>query len=77
MKIIKYLSLLIFLIGCVTLSNTATIEKTETGVKITVSQPASVTMEKDGEKYTFDSKSESLISKIVSILTFGAIGARR
>lgn len=74
----KYLSiiLVLFLTSCASLSNTATIERTETGVTITVSQPASVTMEKDGEKYTFDSKSESLISKIVSIFTLGLVGRR-
>ena len=72
----KYLMLLIFLTGCATLNNTATIKKTETGVKFETSRPASMTMEEDGKKYTYDSKAESLISKIVSILTLGAIGAK-
>ena len=63
-------------ISCATLNNTATIKETEKGVVFKTNQSVSMSMEKDGKKYTYDSKAESLMSKIVSILTLGAIGVK-
>ena len=56
---------------------TASIEETEKGVTFTAKKPTKMSLKREGVEYHFDSQSESLISKIVSILTLGAIGVNR
>ena len=60
--------------------STASIVETDTGVEFNTSRPVKMTMKK-GEKgeveYTYDSQTESLISKIVSIFILGLVGSRR
>ena len=75
----KYVILSIFLLtvtGCATLNNTATINKTPSGVEFNTSQPCEMTMKEDNVEYTYNGKAESLISKIISVLTLGVISTR-
>ena len=83
----RYLILILFClssISCATLkgtakdtvTNTSTIEKTKTGVKFITSKPCEMTMKEGETEYHFNGKSESLIHKIISILTLGAISTR-
>ena len=55
---------------------TASIEETEKGVEFTMKKPGKVTMEKGDIEYTYDSKAESWFSKVMGILTLGAVGAK-
>ena len=64
-------------ISCATLKSTGTITKTSNGVKFETDRPAKMTMEKDGETYTYDSQTPSLLSRIMSAVTLGVVGTRR
>lgn len=72
--------LLVGFMGCASLrkiGSTATIVTTDNSVTFTASRPTKMTM-KDGEKeYTFDSQTPSLLSRIMSAVTLGAVGGRR
>lgn len=68
----------VLLMGCASLHGTASITETDDGVKFEASRPTKMTM-KDGEKeYTFDSQSQSLLSRVMSALALGGgVGAGR
>lgn len=72
----RYLLLLIFLVGCATLSSTGKIIKTEKGVEFETDRPAKMSMKKGDTEYIYDSQSESWFSKVMGILTLGAMGAK-
>ena len=65
-----------FISGCAHLNNTATIAKTETGVKFNTSQPCEMSLKEGETEYKYNGKSESWFSKVMGILTLGAVGAR-
>lgn len=73
---------LVFLIvltagGCAALPGTASIERTVNGVKFDASRPTEMSL-KDGDiEYHFNSQSPSLLSRIMSAVTLGAIGTRK
>jgi len=71
------IALLPFIISCASLNGNASIKETATGVKFSASRPVEMSMEKDGKKYSYSSKSESLLSKIGTALGLGVVGARR
>lgn len=69
----KYLLILVFLMGCSTLSSTGTITVLDDGVVFDSPRPAKMSMKKGDVEYTYDSQSESWVSKIISIMTLGVI----
>ena len=79
-KLFLIISLLIICmsnISCATLKSTGTITKTSNGVEFVTDRPAKMTMEKEGETYTYDSQTPSLLSRIMSAVTLGVVGTRR
>ena len=77
---IKLLIIILFCmssISCATLKSTGTITKTPDGVEFVTDRPAKMTMEKEGETYTYDSQTPSLLSRIMSAVTLGVVGTRR
>lgn len=85
-KIMIYLLFLFCLssISCATLkgtaketvTNTSTIEKTETGVKFNTSKPCDMSMKEGETEYKYSGKVESWFSKVMGILTLGVVGVR-
>jgi len=68
---------LIFLTGCSSFDGTAHILTHKDGVMFTASRPTKMTMIKDGVTYTYDSQAPSLLSRILSAMTLGAVGGRK
>ena len=68
---------LICLMGCASINGVATIKEIKGGVEFNAKKEATMSMEKaDGTKYNYTSQSESLLSKIVSVLSLGIVGAK-
>ena len=65
------LSLLIM--GCATLSPTSTITVKDDGVTFSSSRPAKMSLKKGDTEYTYDSQAESFFSKLMGVLTLGAM----
>ena len=63
--------------GCASVQGTATITKTDKGVKFTASRPTKMSMKNDDGEYHFDSQTPSLLSRIMSTITLGAMGTRK
>ena len=70
------LLIVLLLSGCTTLVNKATITKTKTGVVFTADQPCEMSIKEGDIEYLYNGKSESWISRIVSILTLGALSKK-
>ena len=68
--------LMALLVGCQTLQGAGQIKETEQGVEFSTNRPAKMTWKKDTTEYSYDSQKESLISKIISILTLGVVAKR-
>ena len=69
--------ILMGLMGCSSVNGTALIRKTKTGVKFESSRPAKMTMKEGDNEYTYDSQAPSLLSRIMSAVTLGVVGAGR
>ena len=68
--------MILSLTGCATVKGTGVITVVDDGVEFTSSKPAKMTMKQGDTEYTYDSQSEGLISKIISMLTLGAVTRR-
>ncbi len=70
-SIITGIAVIVMLIGCATLSSTGTITVLDNGVTFDSPRPAKMSMKKGDIEYTYDSQTESWVSKIIGILTLG------
>ncbi len=70
-SIITGIAVIVMLIGCATLSSKSTITVLDDGVTFDSARPAKMTMKKGDIEYTYDSQTESWVSKIIGILTLG------
>ena len=73
---IRLLLVISLLSGCASLTQQGKITEVDKGVVFETARPAKMTMEKNGATYTYDSQAESITSKIISILTLGAISTK-
>lgn len=69
--------ILMGLMGCASVKGTALIKKTEKGVEFEASRPVKMTMKEGESEYTYDSQAPSLLSRIMSAVTLGVVGAGR
>ena len=72
-SIICGITVIVMLMGCATLSSTGTITVLDDGVTFDSARPAKMTMKKGEVEYTYDSQTESWVSKIIGILTLGRL----
>lgn len=77
MRIVMLLVCAVLLCGCASVQGTASIRKTETGVEFESSRPSKMTMKEGEVEYTYDSQAPSLLSRIMSAVTLGVVGAGR
>lgn len=75
-KLILVLAVVI-LAGCSTIDNKSSIVQTTTGVEFDANHMVEMSMEKDGIKYHYNSQSPSLLSRIMSAITLGAVSTSR
>ncbi|MCK5602438.1 hypothetical protein KAR91_11225 [Candidatus Pacearchaeota archaeon] len=77
MKILHIIALCgVLLQGCSAVTGTASINRVGNTVTFSSTRPTAMAWEEDGVKVSYDSQSESFMSKLLSIVGLGALGAR-